>query len=73
MSNSRLILLILVVVKAFPQTPALDSESILFLENRSCLGLVKRYALLLSDHIHVCVSQKYLYIPHIKLVDLMER
>lgn len=30
----------LVVVKAFPQTPALDSDSILFLENRSCLGLV---------------------------------
>ena len=29
-----------VVVKAFPQTPALDSDSILFLENRSCLGLV---------------------------------
>jgi len=30
----------LVVVKASPQTPALDSDSILFLENRSCLGLV---------------------------------
>ena len=29
-----------VVVKAFPQTPALDTDSILFLENRSCLGLV---------------------------------
>lgn len=30
----------LVIIKAFPQTPALDSDSILFLENRSCLGLV---------------------------------
>ncbi|KAJ7370477.1 H/ACA ribonucleoprotein complex non-core subunit naf1 [Desmophyllum pertusum] len=30
----------LVVVKALPQTPALDSESVLFLESRSCLGLV---------------------------------
>jgi len=29
-----------VVVKALPQTPALDSDSVLFLENRSCLGLV---------------------------------
>jgi len=29
-----------VIIKAFPQTPALDSDSILFLENRSCLGLV---------------------------------
>ncbi|XP_073251206.1 uncharacterized protein [Porites lutea] len=30
----------MVVVKALPQTPALDSDSILFMGNRSCLGLV---------------------------------
>ncbi|XP_068735896.1 uncharacterized protein [Montipora capricornis] len=30
----------LVVVRALPCTPALDEESIIFLENRSCLGLV---------------------------------
>ena len=35
----------LVVVKAFPQTPALDSDSILFLENRTCLGLVMMLAI----------------------------
>ena len=29
-----------VFVKAFPQTHTLDSDSVLFLENRSCLGLV---------------------------------
>ena len=32
--------ILLVVVKALPQTPALDSDSALFLENRSCLGVV---------------------------------
>ena len=40
-----------VVVKALPCTPALDEESILFLENRSCLGLVSILCHFFLSHI----------------------